>query len=227
MTAMEWDVLVRSLMVAGLCVIIMLPIGFALAWMFSRWRFRGIGLLEGIVHLPLVLPPIVVGYLLLLSLGRQGWIGSWLETFLGFRLAFTWWAAVIASGVMGLPLLVRAIRQSLDAVDPGYEQAAATLGANPLRRVFTVTLPLAWPGVVTGMILCFARSLGEFGATVAFAGNIPGQTQTLSTSIYQSLQVPGGESLAWRMVMISVVIAIAAMLVAEVLARKGRRHAES
>lgn len=216
----EWVVLLRSLSVASCCVVLLLPAAGAIAWVLARRRGALTSMLEAMVYLPLVMPPVVVGYLLLLVLGRQGFVGGWLESWLGVRIAFTWWAAVIASGVMGFPLMVRSIRQSLEQVDGGYLRAASTLGAGPLRRALTVTWPLAWPGVVTGMVLCFARSLGEFGATVAFAGNIPGRTQTVSTAIYQSMALPGSEGPAWRIAVVSVVVSLVALASAEWLARR-------
>ncbi len=220
LTPEEWSAVQLSLRV-GLCsTAVSLPFGLFFAWLLARRDFLGKGLLNGIVHLPLVLPPVVVGYALLVLLGRKGAIGAWLYDSLGVTVAFKWEGAAVASAVMGFPLMVRAIRLSLDAVDRRLEAAALTLGANPIRVFATITLPLALPGVVTGAILAFARSLGEFGATITFVSNIPGETRTLPLALYSYTQVPGGDGPALRLAVISVVLAMAALLASEVLARR-------
>ena len=221
----ETEALLLSLKVALCSVAASLPVAVALAWLLSRRTFPGKSLLDALVHLPLVLPPVVVGYLLLLGFGRRGPIGGLLEEYLGVSFAFRWTGAALASAVMGLPLLVRAVRQSLDAVDRGLEAAAATLGAPPAWVFATVTLPLILPGVVTGLVLAFARSLGEFGATITFVSNIPGETQTLPLAIYAFTQVPGGDAQALRLCLISIVLSLAALMASEVLLRRANVHA--
>ncbi len=220
LTPEEWSAVQLSLRVGLLSTAVSLPFGLFFAWLLARRDFLGKGLLNGIVHLPLVLPPVVVGYALLVLLGRKGAIGAWLYDTLGVTVAFKWEGAAVASAVMGFPLMVRAIRLSLDAVDRRLEAAALTLGASPVRVFATITLPLALPGVVTGAILAFARSLGEFGATITFVSNIPGETRTLPLALYSYTQVPGGDGPALRLAVISVVLAMAALLASEVLARR-------
>jgi molybdate transport system permease protein len=220
LTAVELEALRLSLWVSGWSVAASLPLGILAAWVLARLRFPGKNLLDGLVHLPLVLPPVVTGYLLLVLLGRNGLIGSLLNKYLGVVVAFNWKGAVLAAAVMSFPLLVRAVRLSLEGVDPGLEAAARTLGAGPLRVFFTVTLPLMVPGIITGTILAFARSLGEFGATITFVSNIPGQTQTLPLALYTLTQVPDGEAGAMRLCVLSIVVAMAALLCSEVLARR-------
>jgi len=211
-----------SLRVAFWAVLISLPLGVAVAWVLARRQFPGHGLLNAVVHLPLVMPPVVVGYLLLLLLGRSGPLGAWLDSWFGITIAFTWRGAAVASAVMAFPLLVRAIRLSLEAVDQRLESAARTLGA-PAYWVFaTVTLPLIAPGILAGAILAFARSLGEFGATITFVSNIPGETRTLPLALYNLTQSPDGEGAALRLMVFSVIIAMAALLVSEVIARRVR-----
>ncbi len=195
--------------------------GVFLGWLLARASFRGKILLDALVHLPLVVPPVVVGYLLLVSLGRRSWLGGWLDT-LGIELAFTWRGAALASGLMGLPLFVRAVRLAIELVDPRLEQAAQTLGARPLTTFLRVTLPLALPGVLTGFLLCFARALGEFGATYTFAGNTAGVTQTLPLAIYTATQRVGGDAAAARLVGLSLVLSFAALLVSEIVTRRAR-----
>ena len=224
LTPEEWQVLLLSLKVAFWSVTLSLPFAIAIAWLLARTNFPGKSLFDAVVHLPLVLPPVVVGYFLLLSLGRKGPIGELLYTWFGITVVFTWMGAVIACAVMGFPLMVRAIRLSMEAIDPKLEQAARTLGAGGLARFFVVTLPLALPGVVTGMLLSFARSLGEFGATITFVSNIPGQTRTLPLAIYTLTQVPGGDEQALRLCAIAVVLSIAALLVSETLVRRASRR---
>lgn len=220
LTAVELEALRLSLWVSGWAVAASLPLGILTAWVLVRLRFPGKNVLDGLVHLPLVLPPVVTGYLLLVLLGRNGLIGALLKKHLGVTLAFNWKGAVLAAAVMSFPLLVRAVRLSLESVDRGLEAAARTLGAGPLRVFFTVTLPLMVPGIITGTILAFARSLGEFGATITFVSNIRGETQTLPLALYTLTQVPDGEAGAMRLCVLSVVVAMAALLCSEILARR-------
>ena len=220
LTGVEIEALRLSLWVSGWAVAVSLPLGILAAWILARLRFPGKYLLDGLIHLPLVLPPVVTGYLLLVLLGRNGILGAELYEYMGLVLAFNWKGAVLAAAVMSFPLLVRAVRLSLENVDRGLEAAARTLGAGPLRVFFTVTLPLMAPGIITGLILAFARSLGEFGATITFVSNIRGQTQTLPLALYTLTQVPDGETGAMRLCIISIVIAMAALICSEVLARR-------
>ncbi|MBF0251032.1 MAG: molybdate ABC transporter permease subunit [Alphaproteobacteria bacterium] len=220
LTPLEWEALVLSLKVAAWATAASLPVGVLTAWVLARTRFPGHALLNALVHIPLVVPPVVVGYALLLTLGRNGAVGGWLYDVFGVTLAFTWKGAAVAAAVMAFPLMVRAMRQSLDAQDAGLEAAARTLGAGRLRVFLTVTLPLMAPGVVTGAILAFARALGEFGATITFVSNIPGETQTLPLALYTFTQVPGGEDGALRLAVISVLVALAALMLSEALARR-------
>lgn len=220
MSELEIEALKLSLEVALAAVGFSLPIAIFVAWVLARKTFPGKSLLDGFVHLPLILPPVVVGYVLLVGLGRNGIVGSFLFDTFGITFAFTWKGAAVAAAVMAFPLMVRAIRLSLESVDQGLEQAARTLGAHPLRVFATVTLPLASPGILTGAILGFARSLGEFGATITFVSNIPGETRTLPIALYTLTQIPGGEAGAFRLVVISVIVAFAALLVSEMMARR-------
>lgn len=220
MSALELEAIRLSIEVATAAVLGSLPIAILVAWVLARKEFPGKSILDGIVHLPLILPPVVVGYLLLVTLGRNGVIGAFLFDIFGITLAFTWKGAAVAAAVVAFPLIVRSIRLSLEAVDGGLEQAARTLGASPLRVFATVTLPLASPGILTGAILGFARSLGEFGATITFVSNIPGETRTLPIALYTLTQVPGGETGALRLVVISIVVALAALILSEVIARR-------
>lgn len=215
-----------SLRVAFWAVLASLPVGIVLAMILARGRFWGKTLLEVLVYLPLVLPPVVTGYALLLLFGRRGLLGSFLGDRLGIVLAFRWTGAAVASAVMAFPLLVRAIRLSVEAVDRRLEEAAGTLGANPLWVFATVTLPLILPGILAGAVLAFARSLGEFGATITFVSNIPGETQTLPSAIYTFIQVPGGESGALRLSAIAVAVSVLALLFAEVLGRRIARRVQ-
>jgi molybdate transport system permease protein len=219
LSAEEWDAVRLSLQVASVAMLASLPFGIAVAWLLARREFWGKSLLNGIVHLPLVLPPVVTGYLLLLSFGTRGPIGSVLAEF-GIVFSFRWTGAALASAVMGFPLMVRAIRLSIEAVDMKLEAAASTLGANRAFVFLTVTLPLIVPGIIAGMILCFAKAMGEFGATITFVSNIPGETQTLPSAIYSFTQVPGGDPEALRLTAISVAISLAALMASEVLARR-------
>ena len=216
-----------SLRVAFWATLVSLPLGIAVAMLLARTEFWGKSLVNGLVHLPLILPPVVTGYLLLLLFGRQGALGAFLAEHLGIVFAFRWTGAALACGVMGFPLLVRAIRLSAEAVDRRLESAAATLGANRLWVFLTVTLPLILPGVVAGMILCFAKALGEFGATITFVSNIPGETATIPSTIYTYTQVPGGEAGALRLTIVSVVISMAALVVSELLARQAVKRVVS
>lgn len=216
----EWQAVLLSLKVAFWATVLSLPFGILTAYALARWRFPGHSLLNGLVHLPLILPPVVTGYLLLLTFGRRGPVGEFLEQTFGIVLAFRWTGAALAAAVMAFPLMVRAIRLSIEAVDPKLEQAAATLGASKVWVFLTITLPLILPGVLAGAVLAFAKAMGEFGATITFVSNIPGETRTLPSAIYAFLQVPGGEASVWRLVIVSVVIALGALAASEVLARR-------
>ena len=216
----EWTAIRLSLRIASVATLAALPFGLAVAWLLARKSFWGKALLDGLVHLPLVLPPVVTGYLLLISFGRQGPIGKFLADTTGLVFSFRWTGAALACGVMGFPLLVRAIRLSIEAIDRKLEDAAATLGANAFKIFLTVTLPLALPGVIAGVVLCFAKALGEFGATITFVANIPGETQTLSAAIYTFTQVPGGDAAALRLVAAAIVLSLAALVVSEWLAQR-------
>lgn len=219
-SAAEWDAIQLSLKVALLCTILVLPIAVAIGWILARKRFWGKSVVEGFLHLPLVLPPVTVGYILLVILGRNGWIGQFFYEHWGIQIAFSFPAAVIAAIVVSFPLVTRSIRLSIELVDKNYEDAARTLGASNARVFFTVTLPLALPGVISGAILAFARSLGEFGATISFAGNIAGETQTLPLAIFSSMQVPGQEISTLRLVVVSIILSLLAMIGAEYLNRR-------
>jgi len=219
LTSIELEALRLSLWVSGWALAGILPFGILIAWVLARKNFPGKSILDGLIHLPLVLPPVVIGYLLLILLGRNGIIGALLFKYLGISVAFTWKGAAIASGVMAFPLLVRSVRLSIEAVDQGIENAARTLGAGPLRVFFTVTLPLIIPGIITGILLAFARSLGEFGATITFVSNIQGETQTLPLALYTLIQMPNGEASAMRLCLLSVFIAMMALLISELLSR--------
>jgi molybdate transport system permease protein len=225
LTAEEWTAIQLSLRVATIATFVAMPFGVAVAWLLARKDFWGKSLVDGIVHLPLVLPPVVTGYLLLISFGRRGVIGSFLYEYFGIVFSFRWTGAALACGIMGFPLMVRAMRLSIEAIDRKLEAAASTLGANPLRAFATVTLPLAMPGVISGMVLAFAKALGEFGATITFVSNIPGETQTISAAIYTYTNIPGGEAAAGRLVIIAIVLALAALIVSEWFARRaGMRY---
>ena len=215
----EWQAVALSLRVALWATLASLPLGVLTAYALARWRFPGRQLLNGLVHLPLILPPVATGYLLLLAFGTRGPLGSLLQE-VGIVFAFRWTGAALAAAVMAFPLMVRAIRLSIEAVDPRLEQASATLGASGPWVFATVTLPLVLPGILAGAILAFAKAMGEFGATITFVSNIPGQTQTLPTAIYAFLQVPGGEASALRLVGIAVAVSMAALLLSEVVARR-------
>ena len=222
LTPAELGILGLSLKVAFWSMLASLPVALGLAYLLARREFPGKTLLDGIVHLPLVLPPVVIGYLLLVAFGRKGALGAFLEDQLGIVLAFRWTGAALASAVMGLPLAVRAMRQAIEAVDRRLESAAATLGAAPLAVFATVTLPLALPGVLNGMLLSFARSLGEFGATITFVSNIPEETQTLPLAIYALTQAPGGDAQALRLCLVAIALSLAALVASELLLRRAR-----
>lgn len=220
LTSAEKEALNLSLWVSGWAVLASLPAGVLLAWILARLRFPGKLLIDGLVHLPLVLPPVVVGYFLLVLLGRKGIVGAWLYHLAGISFAFNWKGAAVASAVMAFPLLVRAVRLSIEAVDQGLEAAARTLGAGPLRVFFTITLPLILPGILTGALLAFARSLSEFGATITFVSNIPGETRTLPLALYSLTQVADSEMGALRLCIISVALAMCALVGSELLSRR-------
>ena len=219
----EWQALQLSVRVAGCATLLSLPAGIALAWLMARRDFAGKFFVDALVQLPMVLPPVVPGYLLLLLLGTQGPVGGWLQAQFGIVLAFTWKGAVIASAVMAFPLMVQPVRLAFRQIDPRLEQAASTLGASPWRVFFSISLPLAAPGVLAGALLCFSRSLGEFGATMAFVGNIPGETRTLPLAIYSFTHVPGGETAALRLSLLSIALAVLALLVSHFLTRRAER----
>jgi molybdate transport system permease protein len=226
LTAQEWDAVRLSLKVATVAMLASLPLGLAVAYLLARTTFPGKSLVNALVHLPLVLPPVVTGYALLLLFGRRGPIGAFLAEHFGIVFSFRWTGAALACAVMGFPFLVRAIRLSIETVDRRLEAAAATLGASAPWVFLTVTLPLILPGVVAGMILCFAKAMGEFGATITFVSNIPGETQTLPSAIYVFTQVPGGDAQALRLAAISVAISIGALIASEALARRAGRAVE-
>jgi molybdate transport system permease protein len=215
----EWRAVALSLRVSFWATLFSLPLGIFTAYALARWSFPGKQIVNGLVHLPLILPPVVTGYILLLLLGTRGPIGGILADW-GIVLAFRWTGAAVAAGVMAFPLMVRAIRLSIEAVDPRLEQASATLGASPAWVFVTVTLPMALPGIVAGSILAFAKAMGEFGATITFVSNIPGQTRTIPSAIYAFLQVPGGEASAMKLVIVSVIVAMGALLLSEVIGRR-------
>jgi len=224
----EWVAVRLLLKIALVATAVALPFGLALAWLLARKHFWGKALLDGLVHMPLVLPPVVTGYLLLISFGRRGPIGAFLADHFGIVFSFRWTGAALSCGVMGFPLLVRPIRLAIEAIDRKLEDAAATLGADRVWVFLTITLPLAMPGVIAGMVLCFAKALGEFGATITFVSNIPGETQTISAAIYTFTQIPGGDAAASRLVLVAIAISLAALIVAEWLARRAgtRFHGE-
>lgn len=223
LTPEEWSAVRLSLIVSLWATVLSLPLAVAIAYVLARGRFAGKVVLDGLVHLPLVLPPVVTGYLLLILFGRRGPIGEFLEGWFGIVLAFRWTGAVLAAAIMAFPLMVRAIRLAIESVDRRLEQAAGTLGASRTWVFLTVTLPLIAPGIVAGAILAFAKAMGEFGATITFVSNIPGETQTLPSAIYTFTQVPGGDLQAMRLTVIAVIVSMTALLIAEVLARRVRR----
>lgn len=220
----EWWALGLSLKVAFWATLLSLPFALLVAHALARWQFPGKQLLNALVHLPLFLPPVVTGYLLLITFGRRAPIGAWLEQTFGLVLAFRWTGAVLAAAIMGFPLMVRAIRMAIEAVDPNLEETAATLGASRFWVFATVTLPLVLPGLIAGAVLGFAKAMGEFGATITFVSNIPGQTQTLPSAIYGFLQVPDGETDALKLVAVSIAVAMAALIASELLARRAAKR---
>jgi molybdate transport system permease protein len=216
----EWTAVALSLRIALVSTVVALPFGIAIATLLARKSFWGKSLLDAVVHLPLVLPPVVTGYLLLITFGRKAPVGAFLADHFGIVFSFRWTGAALACGIMAFPLMVRAIRLSIEAIDRRLEDAAATLGANRMWLFLTVTLPLALPGIIAGMMLAFARALGEFGATITFVSNIPGETQTISAAIYTLTQVPGGDAAALSLVIVAVIISLAALIASEWLARR-------
>ncbi|HSI16866.1 MAG TPA: molybdate ABC transporter permease subunit [Sphingomonas sp.] len=223
LSAEEWGIVGLSLKVGLVAMLATLPIAFALAYLLARGRFPGKLLVDAVIHLPLVVPPVVTGWVLLLAFAPAGPIGSWLQGWFGVSVLFRWTGAAIAAGVMALPLMVRAMRLSIEAVDRRLEGAARTLGAGRRRVFATITLPLSLPGILAGAVLGFARGLGEFGATITFVSNVPGETQTLPLAIYAALQTPGGDALVWRLSAISVALSLAALIGSELLARRAGR----
>jgi molybdate transport system permease protein len=224
LTPDEWRAVALSLRVSFWATLISLPLGIAVAYVLARYRFWGHQLLNGLVHLPLILPPVVTGYLLLLTFGRKGAVGAFLDETFGLVFAFRWTGAALAAAVMAFPLMVRAIRMAIEAVDPRLEAAAGTLGASRPWVFVTVTLPLILPGIIAGAILAFAKAMGEFGATITFVANIPGQTQTMPSAIYAYLQVPGGDAAAFRLVLMAIAIAMLALLLSEWVGRSVARR---
>ncbi len=220
LTHAEIEALSLSIKVAAVCTLLIIVPAILVAWLLAKKEFFGKSLLDGLVHIPLILPPVVPGFLLLMLLGSQGLVGHWLKQHFGITIAFTWLGAAIASAVMGFPLMVRSTRLAMSQIDRKLELAAQSLGASPWRVFFTITLPLAMPGIVTGLILAFSRSLGEFGATITFVGNIEGETRTLPLAIYTYTQMPGGDMIAMRLVVISILIALSALIVSNLLERR-------
>ena len=216
----EWGIVALSLKVGGVAVLATLPVAFGLAWILARYRFPGRVIVDALVHLPLVLPPVVTGWLLLIAFGPLGPIGRWLESWFGMTLMFRWTGAALAAAIMALPLMVRAMRLSIEGIDRRLEGAARTLGAGRWHAFRTISLPLALPGVLAALVLGFARSIGEFGATITFVSNIPGETRTLPLAIYSALQVPGGEAMVTRLALLSVVLSLGALVLSEWLVRR-------
>ena len=223
LSAEEWDIVLLSLKVSSVAVLLTLPIAFVLAWVLARARFPGKILLDALVHLPLVLPPVVIGWLLLIGFGNNGPVGRWLADWFGLSVMFRWTGAALAAAVMALPLMVRAIRLSIEAVDQRLEMAARTLGARRMDSFFSITLPLASPGLLAAAVLGFARSLGEFGATITFVSSIPDETRTLPLAIYSALQTPGSDAMVTRLAVIAVILSLAALVISEWLTRKAGR----
>jgi molybdate transport system permease protein len=219
-TETAWTAITLTLRIAVVATLVAAPLGIAVAWLLARKRFPGKVFLESLVHLPLVLPPVVTGYLLLLTFGRRGAVGAFLADNFGIVLSFRWTGAALACGIMGFPLLVRPIRLSFEAIDIRLEQAAKTLGASPWRAFLTVTLPLALPGIIAGMVLCFAKAIGEFGATITFVSSIPGETQTIASAVYALIQTPSGDREAMQLIVISMILAFGALLLSEWFARR-------
>ncbi|QUM77185.1 molybdate ABC transporter permease subunit [Moritella sp. 24] len=223
----EVAALLLSLKVSGVAVLFSLPFGIVCAWILARCEFPGKSLFDSLIHLPLVLPPVVIGYILLISMGRQGSIGAALYDWFGWSFSFSWRGAALAAAIVSFPLMVRAIRLSFESVDIRLEQAARTLGSNRLRVFFTITLPLTLPGIVSGMVLAFARSLGEFGSTITFVSNIPGETRTIPLAMYSFIQTPGAEHEAARLCVIAIIIAVLSLTASQWLAKKAQQRVAS
>jgi molybdate transport system permease protein len=223
LTEFEWRTLLLSLKIAGTAIMFSLPIGILTAWILARCQFIGKSLFDSVVHLPLVLPPVVLGYLLLLTMGRHGFIGEWLNNYFNLSFSFNWQGAALASAVVAFPLMVRSIRLAIESIDSRLEKVARTLGAKPFRVFMTITLPLAFPGILMGVVLGFARCLGEFGATITFVSNIQDETRTLPLAMYTLLQIPNGESGALRLCIISIVLSLIALFLSEILNRWHKR----
>lgn len=224
LTEYEWSIILLSLKIGSVAVIASLPLGIWFAWLLARKEFRGKTILDSFINLPLVLPPVVIGYLLLITMGRNGYLGKWLDQVLGISFSFNWKGAALASAVVSFPLLVRAIRISFESIDQNLEFAARSLGASKIRMFFTVTLPLAMPGIIAGVVLAFARSLGEFGATITFVSNIPGETRTLPLAMYTLIQVPNQEAETMRLCIIAIAISFIALFLSEVLQRAHKKR---
>lgn len=224
LTEYEWSIILLSLKIGSVAVIASLPLGIWFAWLLARKEFRGKTILDSFINLPLVLPPVVIGYLLLITMGRNGYLGKWLDQVLGISFSFNWKGAALASAVVSFPLLVRAIRISFESIDQNLEFAARSLGASKIRMFFTVTLPLAMPGIIAGVVLAFARSLGEFGATITFVSNIPGETRTLPLAMYTLIQVPNQEAETMRLCIIAIAISFIALFLSEILQRAHKKR---
>ncbi|WP_156923253.1 molybdate ABC transporter permease subunit [Ignatzschineria larvae DSM 13226] len=224
LTEYEWSIIVLSLKIGAVAIIFSLPFGILCAWVLARKNFRGKTILDSIINLPLVLPPVVIGYLLLITMGRNGYLGKWIDQIFGISFSFNWKGAALASAVVSFPLLVRAIRISFESIDQNLEFAARSLGASRLKMFFTVTLPLAMPGIIAGVVLAFARSLGEFGATITFVSNIPGETRTLPLAMYTLIQIPNQESATMRLCIIAIAISFIALFLSEVLQRAHKKR---
>lgn len=223
-TDQELNAIYLSLKIASVSILFALPFAIAMAWLLARKNFWGKNLLNGIIHLPLVLPPVVIGYLLLILMAKKGAIGRYLWEWFGFSLSFSWRGAVLASMVMAFPLMVRSIRLAFDAIDPKLEQAARTLGASPLKVFFTLNLPLSFSGIIAGAVLGFARSLGEFGATITFVSNIPKETQTIPAALYTFIETPDGEMAAARLCLVAIAISLIALFCSELLAQRQQKY---
>ncbi len=224
LTEYEWSIIVLSLKIGGVAIAFSLPVGIFFAWILARKEFKGKTFLDSFINLPLVLPPVVIGYLLLITMGRNGYVGKWLDQIFGISFSFNWKGAALASAVVSFPLLVRAIRISFESIDQNLEFAARSLGASKTRMFFTVTIPLAMPGIIAGVVLAFARSLGEFGATITFVSNIPGETRTLPLAMYTLIQVPNQEAATMRLCIIAIAISFIALFLSEVLQRAHKKR---
>lgn len=224
LTEYEWSIILLSLKIGAVAVVASLPLGILFAWILARKEFKGKTILDSLINLPLVLPPVVIGYLLLLSMGKNGYIGKWIDQIFGISFSFNWKGAALASAVVSFPLLVRAIRISFESIDQNLEFAARSLGASRMRMFFTVTIPLAMPGIIAGVVLAFARSLGEFGATITFVSNIPGETRTLPLAMYTLIQIPNQEAATMRLCIIAIAISFIALFLSEVLQRAHKKR---